>query len=91
MMGEALQATIRKYFDNFLDNIGRANSVSPLSVHSYPGRYETRALIRLTSGSSPIWDPDGLRLLRHHLGCTKVSLAVRFLHYPITAPCDSCP
>jgi hypothetical protein len=31
MMGEALQATIRKYFDNSLDNIGRGNSVSPHS------------------------------------------------------------
>jgi hypothetical protein len=29
MMGEALQATIRKYFDNSLGNIGRGNSVSP--------------------------------------------------------------
>jgi hypothetical protein len=29
MMGEALQATIRKYFDNSLHNIGRGNSVSP--------------------------------------------------------------
>jgi hypothetical protein len=27
MMGEALQATIREFFDNSLDNIGNANSV----------------------------------------------------------------
>lgn len=84
MMGEALQATIRKYFDNSLDNIGRGNSVSPLSVHSYPGKYQTRALIRSTAGSLLIWDLDGLRLLRRHPGCIRVSRDGCF--FPISPP-----
>lgn len=28
-MGDSLKATIAKYFDNSLENIGRGNSVSP--------------------------------------------------------------